>query len=133
MLIVQKYGGTSVSDVERIQAVANRVKLEVDKQNQVAIVVSAMAGVTNQLVKYVRSISSLYDTSEFDAVVASGEQVTAGLLALALKSIGVSARSWQGWQIPIFTDEAHSKARIKKINVDNIKKHIKKIIYICFH
>jgi aspartate kinase len=124
MLIVQKYGGTSVADAERMQAVAQRVKREVDDGHQVAVVVSAMAGVTNQLVEHARSIARLHDAREYDVIVASGEQVSAGLLAMALQALGVSARSWQGWQIPIHTDEAHGKARIEKIDVDNIKSHL---------
>jgi aspartate kinase len=124
MLIVQKYGGTSVADAERMQAVAQRVKREVDDGHQVAVVVSAMAGVTNQLVEHARSIARLHDAREYDVIVASGEQVSAGLLAMALQALGVSARSWQGWQIPIHTDEAHGKARIEKIEVDNIKSHL---------
>jgi len=114
-LIVMKFGGTSVGDIERIQNVAKRVKAEVDDGNQVAVVVSAMSGVTNQLVDHVTSITPLYDTREYDVVVSSGEQVTSGLLALALQNIGVSARSWLGWQLPINTDEAHGKARIMGI------------------
>ncbi|MEQ8805015.1 MAG: aspartate kinase [Rhodospirillales bacterium] len=119
-LIVQKFGGTSVADVDRIKAVAQRVKSEVDAGHQIAVVVSAMAGVTNQLVGYVDDISKLYDAREYDAVVASGEQVTSGLLALALQDIGVSARSWQGWQIPIHTNDVHAKARITGIDTDKI-------------
>ena len=124
MLIVQKYGGTSVADAERIQAVAERVKRDVDAGHQVAVVVSAMAGVTNQLVEHARSIARLHDAREYDVVVASGEQVSAGLLAMALQALGVTARSWQGWQIPIHTDGAHGKARIKSIDAENIKSHI---------
>ncbi|HCS71838.1 MAG TPA: aspartate kinase, partial [Rhodospirillaceae bacterium] len=120
-LIVQKFGGTSVADVNRIKAVAQRVKSEVDAGHQIAVVVSAMAGVTNQLVGYVDDISKLYDAREYDAVVASGEQVTSGLLALALQDIGVSARSWQGWQIPIHTNDVHAKARITGIDTDKIQ------------
>ncbi|MDH5489258.1 MAG: aspartate kinase [Rhodospirillaceae bacterium] len=119
-LIVQKFGGTSVADVERIQAVALRVKGEVDAGNQVAVVVSAMAGVTNQLVDYVEQTGKLYDTQEYDVVVSSGEQVTSGLLALALQSIGVPARSWLGWQLPIKTSSAHAKARIEGIETEEI-------------
>ncbi len=119
-LIVQKFGGTSVADVDRIKAVAQRVKSEVDAGHQVAVVVSAMAGVTNQLVGYVDQMSTLYDAREYDAVVASGEQVTSGLLALALQALGVPARSWQGWQIPIHTDNVHAKARISSIEADKI-------------
>src|SRR5476651_1679477 len=110
--IVQKFGGTSVRDIERIKSVALRVKREVDAGNEVAVVVSAMAGVTNQLVDWVSQISRLHDAREYDAVVASGEQVTAGLVALALQDLGVNARSWLGWQIPLRTDGVHGKARI---------------------
>src|SRR5687768_3912804 len=99
--IVQKFGGTSVGDIARIQNVAKRVKAEVDRGNQVAVVVSAMSGVTNQLVDYCNQISPLHDAREYDAVVSTGEQVTTGLLALALQELGLKARSWTGWQIPI--------------------------------
>ena len=113
--IVQKFGGTSVADIERIRNVALRVKREVDAGNEVAVVVSAMAGVTNQLVEWTRQTCTLHDAREYDAVVASGEQVTAGLLALALQDLGVNARSWLGWQIPVRTDGMHGKARIQEI------------------
>jgi len=123
-LIVMKFGGTSVGDIERIQNVAKRVKAEVDDGNQVAVVVSAMSGVTNQLVDYVTSITPLYDTREYDAVVSSGEQVTSGLLALALQDLGVAARSWMGWQLPINTDDAHGKARILGIESEEVLKRL---------
>jgi len=110
--IVMKFGGTSVADLDRIRNVANRVKREVDAGNEVAVVVSAMSGVTNTLVGYCQNLSPLHDAREYDAVVATGEQVTSGLLAIALQNLGVEARSWQGWQIPIQTDDAHGKARI---------------------
>jgi aspartate kinase len=113
--IVMKFGGTSVADLERIRNVALRVKREVDHGNQVAVIVSAMSGVTNQLIKWCTELSVLHDAREYDAVVATGEQVTAGLLAIALQDIGVDARSWQGWQIPLHTDTAHGKARIQSI------------------
>jgi len=113
--IVKKFGGTSVADIAKIQSVARRIKKEVDAGNQVAVVVSAMAGVTNQLVKYVDDINRLHDAREYDVVVASGEQVTAGLTALALQTLGVPARSWLGWQIPVRTDGVHGKARISEI------------------
>ena len=113
--IVMKFGGTSVADLERIRNVATRVKHEVDAGNEVAVVVSAMSGVTNQLVGYCQSLSPLHDAREYDTVVATGEQVTTGLLSIALQDIGVEARSWQGWQIPIHTDNAHGKARISGI------------------
>src|SRR5262249_30419780 len=119
--IVQKFGGTSVADVERIRNVAQRVKREVDGGNEVAVVVSAMAGVTNQLVAWVDKTCPLHDAREYDTVVASGEQVTAGRLAPALQDLGVNARSWLGWQIPIRTDGMHGKARIGKIDTEVIE------------
>jgi aspartate kinase len=121
--LVMKFGGTSVADIDRIRNVARHVKREVDAGHEVAVVVSAMAGTTNQLVEWCREASSLYDTREYDAVVASGEQVTAGLLAIALEGIGVNARSWQGWQIPILTSNVHGSARIRDIDgVELIKR-----------
>lgn len=115
-VVVMKFGGTSVADVERIRNVARHVKREVDAGNKVAVVVSAMAGTTNQLVAWVKDASPNYDRREYDAVVASGEQITAGLLAIVLQSMGVTARSWQGWQIPIETSTAHGSARITNID-----------------
>src|SRR6516165_8473245 len=109
-LIVQKFGGTSLADVDRIKNVAQRVRREVNAGNEVAVVVSAMAGVTNQLVDWTRQSSLVHDAREYDVVVSSGEQVTAGLLALALQGLGVDARSWLGWQIPLRTDGVHGKA-----------------------
>jgi aspartate kinase len=114
--IVMKFGGTSVADLDRIRNVAARVKREVQAGNQVAVVVSAMAGATNTLVGWCQALSPLHDAREYDTVVATGEQVTTGLLAIALQEIGVEARSWQGWQIPIHTDNAHGKARITGID-----------------
>jgi len=113
--IVMKFGGTSVADLDRIRNVANRVKREVEAGHEVAVVVSAMAGVTNQLVKWCGDLSPLHDAREYDTVVATGEQVTTGLLAIALQAVGVDARSWQGWQIPVRTDAAHGKARVEAI------------------
>jgi aspartate kinase len=113
--IVMKFGGTSVADLDRIRTVAMRVRREVEAGHEIAVVVSAMAGTTNQLVGWCQSLSSLHDAREYDAVVATGEQVTAGLLAIALQALGIEARSWAGWQIPIRTDGAHGKARIKSI------------------
>jgi aspartate kinase len=110
-----KFGGTSVADLDRIRAVAGRVKRETELGEQVAVVVSAMAGVTNQLVGWCQALSPLHDAREYDAVVATGEQVTAGLLAIALQEAGVDARSWQGWQVPVHTDGQHGKARIDTI------------------
>src|ERR1043165_6613248 len=113
--IVMKFGGTSVADLDRIRNVAARVKREFDAGNEVAVVVSAMAGVTNQLVDWVGETSRLHDAREYDGVVASGEQVSAWPLALALQDLGVNARSWLGWQIPVNTDGVHGKARISDI------------------
>ncbi len=118
-LIVQKFGGTSVGDIARIQNVAKKVKAELDKKNQVIVVVSAMSGVTNQLVSYCNEVSALMSDeslAEYDAVIASGEQITCGLLALELQSMGYQARSFLGWQIPVVTDDVHSKARIDEID-----------------
>src|SRR5207247_698206 len=111
--LVMKFGGTSVADIDRIRNVAHHVKREVDAGHEVAVVVSAMAGATNQLVAWCRDTAPLHDAREYDAVVASGEQVTAGLLALSLEAIGVNARSWQGWQLPILNSDAHSSRRRK--------------------
>ena len=119
-LIVAKFGGTSVADVERIQNVAAKIAREVEAGNQVVVVVSAMSGVTNQLVGYCNEIAELHDLYEYDVVVSSGEQVTAGLMAMALHKKGVNARSWLGWQIPFKTDEMHSKARVRDINTEQI-------------
>ncbi len=113
--IVMKFGGTSVADLERIRNVATRVARAVEAGHEVAVVISAMAGTTNQLVAWCQELSPLYDAREYDAVVATGEQVTAGLLAIALQTIGVEARSWTGWQVPIATDGQHGKARINAI------------------
>ena len=118
--LVMKFGGTSVADVERIKNVARHVKREVDQGHEVAVVVSAMAGTTNQLVAWTRSTSALHDAREYDAVVAAGEQVTSGLLAIALQDIGVNARSWQGWQVPIQTDASHGAARIVDIDGERL-------------
>jgi aspartate kinase len=116
--LVMKFGGTSVADVPHIQNAALHVKREVDAGHEVAVVVSAMAGTTNQLVAWTREIAPMHDAREYDAVVSSGEQATSGLLALALQQIGVNARSWQGWQIPIRTNGAHGAARIQGIDSD---------------
>ncbi len=114
--IVMKFGGTSVANIERIRNVARHVKREVDNGHEVAVVVSAMSGKTNELVSWARETSVLHDAREYDAIVASGEQVTSGLLAIALQDMGINARSWQGWQIPIKTDGAHGAARILDID-----------------
>jgi len=121
--LVMKFGGTSVADLERIRNVARHVKREVDAGYQVAVVVSAMAGKTNELVGWCREASMIHDAREYDAVVASGEQVTSGLLAIVLQGMGLPARSWQGWQIPIETSGAHGAARIEAIDGARIAKH----------
>src|SRR5690349_19138830 len=121
--IVLKFGGTSVGDTDRIKNVARKVKGEVDRGNEVAVVVSAMSGATNQLVKWVNEIAPLHDAREYDVVVATGEQVTIGLLALALQQLGVNSRSYVSWQIPIKTDAAYAKARIQNIEtVDMVRR-----------
>jgi len=114
--LVMKFGGTSVADIDRIRNVARHVKREVDAGHEIAVVVSAMAGTTNQLFAWAREAAALHDAREYDAVVASGEQVTAGLLAIVLEGMSVNARSWQGWQLPILTSNAHGAARIEDIN-----------------
>ncbi len=113
-----KFGGTSMAGIERIRNVAARVKREWEAGHQVAVVVSAMAGETDRLVGFCKEASPLYDLREYDVVVASGEQVTSGLLAIALQAIGVPARSWLGWQLPIHTSSAHASARIGTIDTD---------------
>jgi aspartate kinase len=120
-LLVQKFGGTSVGDLERIRGAAVKVKAELDAGNHVAVVVSAMAGVTNQLVDYCRAIMPDHDSQEYDGIVATGEQVTSGLFSLALQALGIKSRSWHGWQIPILTDGSHGKARIREIHAAQLK------------
>ena len=124
--IVMKFGGTSVADLNRIRNVAARVKRQVEMGDQVAVVVSAMSGATNQLVAWCQALSPLHDAREYDAVVATGEQVTTGLLAIALQSIGVEARSWAGWQIPLRTDDAHGAARINSIDAGELIKRMER-------
>jgi aspartate kinase len=118
--LVMKFGGSSVADIERIRNVARHVKREVEAGHEVAVVVSAMAGATNTLVDLCRSAAPLHDRREYDAVVASGEQVTSGLLAIALQEMGIAARSWQGWQLPIGTSDAHGSARILEIDAERL-------------
>ncbi len=120
--IVAKFGGTSVADLDRIRAVAQRVKREYDAGHQMAVVVSAMAGVTNDLVALTREAHALHDAREYDVVVSTGEQVTAGLLAICLQEKGVPARSWLGWQVPIRTSDAHARARIESIDIDEMER-----------
>ena len=122
--IVQKFGGTSVADIGRIKSVAEHVKSEVDAGSQVAVVVSAMAGVTNHLVDWAGEIANLYDAREYDVVVATGEQITSGLLAMALQDLGVTARSWLGWQVPVNTDSTHGRARIERIDTAELERRL---------
>lgn len=124
-LIVQKFGGTSVGDIERIKNVANIVKKTVDAGNKVVLVVSAMAGETNRLVALTNQVQEIPDDREYDVVVASGEQVAIGLVAMALKEKGLKARSYLGFQVPIITDNMHSRAKIKEIKVKKLKEDIK--------
>ncbi len=123
--LVMKFGGTSVADIGRIRNVAQHVKREVDAGHEVAVVVSAMSGTTDRLVGWCREVAALHDAREYDAVVASGEQVTSGLCAIALQAIGIPARSWQGWQVPILTSEIHASARILDIDGDELVKRFK--------
>jgi len=120
-----KFGGTSVADMDRIRNVARHVKREVDAGHDVAVVVSAMSGKTNELVAWCREASPLHDAREYDAVVSSGENVTAGLLAITLQGMGVQARSWQGWQLPMLTDNAHGSARILDLDGSELVKRFK--------
>jgi len=122
--IVAKFGGTSVADLDRIRAVAARVKREYDAGHEIAVVVSAMAGVTNDLVALTRDAHSMHDAREYDVVVSTGEQVTAGLLAICLQEQGVPARSWLGWQVPIRTSNAHAKARIEDIETEEMERRL---------
>ncbi len=118
--IVMKFGGTSVADLDRIRNVADHVARQVARGDEVAVVVSAMAGATNQLVAWCQALSPLHDAREYDAVVATGEQVTSGLLAIALQAIGIEARSWAGWQIPLRTDDTHGAARIQAVDAADL-------------
>lgn len=118
--IVMKFGGTSVGDVDRIRNAARRVKAEVEAGNEVAVVVSAMSGETNRLVGLTREVAAMHDAREYDTVVAAGEQVTIGLMAMALQDLEVNARSWLGWQVPVHTTDAHSAARIERIETDEL-------------
>ncbi len=115
-----KFGGTSMADLDRIRSAASRVQREVEAGHEVAVVVSAMSGVTNQLIEWCASLAPLHDAREYDAVVATGEQVTSGLMAIALQTLGVDARSWAGWQVEVNTDGAHGKARIRSVNGDTL-------------
>jgi len=123
-LIVAKFGGTSVADVQRIENAAEKIVKEIALGHKVVVVVSAMSGVTNQLVEFCSKISPMYDAREYDAVVSSGEQITSGLMAMALQKRGITARSWLGWQIPILTNNVHGKARIEHIETDELHKRL---------
>ncbi|MCK5658314.1 MAG: aspartate kinase [Alphaproteobacteria bacterium] len=125
-LLVLKFGGTSVADIPAIENVADKVAAEVKGGHKVSVVVSAMAGVTDQLVAYCSEISQIYDAREYDTVVAIGEQATSGLLALALQKRGIPSRSWMGWQMNIMTDEAHGKARIQSIELNALRESLMK-------
>ena len=128
-----KFGGTSVANIDRIKAVALKIKSEVEKKNKIIAVVSAMSGVTNDLVSLVKQASETYESSEYDAVLSSGEQVTSALLSIALQSLGIKSRSWLGWQIPIITNDVHGNARIKEIKKENIlKKNCFDLLQITF-
>lgn len=122
--IVMKFGGTSVANVEKIKAAAAKVAAEVARGNKVVVVVSAMSGVTNQLVGYCQDISKMYDIREYDSVVSSGEQITAGLMAMALQERDITARSWLGWQIPIRTDNVHGQATIQSIETEEVQERL---------
>ena len=119
-VLVMKFGGTSVATLDRIKRAAKRIGLEVAKGYDVIVIVSAMSGKTNELVGWVNETSPLFDAREYDAVVSSGENVTAGLMALTLQEMDVPARSWQGWQVPVLTTSSHSAARIEDIPTKNI-------------
>ena len=119
-VLVMKFGGTSVASLEKIKSAAKRVALEVSAGHSVIVIVSAMAGKTNELVQWVNETSPLYDAREYDAIVSSGENVTAGLMALTLQEMDIPARSWQGWQVPVKTSSAHSSARIEEIPTGNL-------------
>ena len=125
-LLVLKFGGTSVADITRIKKVALKIKLEVDKGNKIIVVVSAMSGVTNDLVNLVKQASENYQLSEYDTVLSSGEQVTAALLSIALQDLEIKSRSWLGWQVPIITNDIHGKAVIKEIKTENISEYFDK-------
>ena len=119
-VLVMKFGGTSIASLDKIKSAAKRVALEVSAGHSVIVIVSAMAGKTNELVDWVNETSPLYDACEYDAIVSSGENVTAGLMALTLQEMDIPARSWQGWQVPVKTSSAHSSARIEEIPTQNI-------------
>lgn len=122
--IVKKFGGTSVADIERIRASASHIKRAVDAGDEVAVVVSAMSGATNQLITWCQEAAVLHDAREYDAVVASGEQVTAGLMAIVLQTMGISARSWMGWQVPVSTSGVHGAAQIERVETADLEQRM---------
>jgi aspartate kinase len=124
--LVMKFGGTSVADLDCIKNAASKISLEVNNGFDVIVIVSAMSGETNRLVSLVNGVSKMHDAKEYDAIVSSGENVTAGLMAVTLQEMGVSARSWQGWQVPLITNSSHSSARIIKIPTDNLEEKFSK-------
>ena len=124
--MVLKFGGTSVADVPQIKKIALKVEKEVNQGNKVIVVVSAMAGVTNNLIELVKTTSEIPYYPEYDVVLSTGEQVTSALLAIALNNLNISASSWLGWQVPIISDKSHGKAVIEEIKTDNILKFLKK-------
>ena len=123
-LLVLKFGGTSVADITRIKKVALKVKLEVDKGNKIIVVVSAMSGVTNDLINLVKETSENHQLSEYDTILSSGEQITAALLSIALQALNIKSRSWLGWQVPIITNNFYGKALIKEIKTENISQSL---------
>ncbi|MDB9998581.1 aspartate kinase [Alphaproteobacteria bacterium] len=123
-LLVLKFGGTSVADITRIKKVALKVKLEVDKGNKIIVVVSAMSGVTNDLINLVKETSENHQLSEYDTILSSGEQITAALLSIALQAFNIKSRSWLGWQVPIITNNFYGKALIKEIKIENISQSL---------
>jgi len=125
-IVVLKFGGTSVADVPQIKKISYKIKSELDQGNKVIVVVSAMSGVTNNLVELVKSTSELASYSEYDVVLSTGEQVTSALLTIALNDLSIKGRSWLGWQVPIMTDNTHSKAVINEIKTSNILNSFKK-------
>ena len=125
--VVQKFGGTSLADIKKIGNAARHVERAVANGDEVAVVVSAMAGTTNQLVSWAREISSAHDAREHDVVVAAGEQITAGLMAMAIQALGIPARSWLAWQVPIVTDGVHGGAHIESIDTKEILKGLSRI------
>ena len=120
-----KFGGTSLGDITRIKSAAVKIKTELSKGYSVIVVVSAMSGTTNKLIKLVKDIDNSFDLSEYDSVVSTGEQISSGLMTIALQAIGIKARSWSGWQIPIITDEHFGKASINEIKTNNLLNELK--------